>query len=100
MLKNKIIRYNILKNKTLKETRGVGFEDVILSIENGGLLDDIRHYNKEKYAHQNIFIILIHIKDYIYLVPYVENEAEIFLKTIIPSRRMNKKYNGDQHGKS
>jgi hypothetical protein len=33
-------------------------------------------------------------------VPYVENEAEIFLKTIIPSRRMNKKYNGDQHGKS
>jgi hypothetical protein len=43
MLKNKIIRYNILKNKTLKETRGVGFEDVILSIENGGLLDDIRH---------------------------------------------------------
>jgi hypothetical protein len=66
---------------------------VILSIENGYLLDDIEHPNKEKYQNQNIFIILVQIKNYVYLVPYVEEEDYIFLKTIIPSRQMNKKYN-------
>ena len=43
------------------------------SLDSGYLLDDITHTNKEKYPNQNIFIILIQIKDYIYLVPYVEN---------------------------
>ncbi|MDD3009005.1 MAG: toxin [Arcobacter sp.] len=71
----------------------ISFEDVILSIENGYLLDDIEHPNKEKYQNQNIFIILVQIKNYVYLVPYVEEEDYIFLKTIIPSRQMNKKYN-------
>lgn len=66
---------------------------MILSIENGYLLDDIEHPNKEKYQNQNIFVILVQIKNYVYLVPYVEEEDYIFLKTIIPSRQMNKKYN-------
>ena len=71
----------------------ISFEDVILSIENGYLLDDIEHPNKEKYQNQNIFVILVQIKNYVYLVPYVEEEDYIFLKTIIPSGQMNKKYN-------
>ena len=66
---------------------------MILSIENGYLLDDIEHPNKDKYQNQNIFIILVQIKNYVYLVPYVEEEDYIFLNTIIPSRQMNKKYN-------
>ena len=85
--------YNYEKNNLLKKERGIGFEDVILSLENGDLLDDISHPNKEKYPNQDIFIIFIRIKDYVYLVPYVETETEIFFKTIIPSRKMNKKYN-------
>lgn len=93
MKKNKIIRYSLEKNEILKKERNIGFEDVILSIENGCLLDDIEHPNKEKYQNQNIFIILVQIKNYVYLVPYVEEEDYIFLKTIIPSRQMNKKYN-------
>ena len=93
MKKNKIIRYSLEKNEILKKERDIGFEDVILSIENGYLLDDIEHPNKEKYQNQNIFIILVQIKNYVYLVPYVEEEDYIFLKTIIPSRQMNKKYN-------
>jgi hypothetical protein len=93
MKKNKIIRYSLEKNEILKKERNIGFEDVILSIENGYLLDDIEHPNKEKYQNQNIFIILVKIKNYVYLVPYVEEEDYIFLKTIIPSRQMNKKYN-------
>ncbi|WP_421716251.1 toxin [Arcobacter arenosus] len=93
MFKNKTIRYSFEKNEILKKDRDISFEDVILSIENGNLLDDIEHPNKEKYPNQNIFIILVKIKDYVYLVPYVEDEDSIFLKTIIPSRQMNKKYN-------
>jgi hypothetical protein len=91
--KNKTIRYSLEKNEILRSQRDISFEDVILALENGKLLDDIEHPNKEKYPNQNIFIILIEIKDYVYLVPYVEDDTSIFLKTIIPSRQMNKKYN-------
>ena len=93
MFKSKIVRYSLEKNEILKSSRDISFEDVILALENGYLLDDIEHPNKEKYPNQNIFIILIQIKDYVYLVPYVEDDKSIFLKTIIPSRKMNKKYN-------
>jgi hypothetical protein len=93
VIKNKSIRYSLEKNELLKTQRDVSFEDVILALQSGKLLDDIEHPNKEKYPNQNIFIILIEIKDYVYLVPYVEDDTSIFLKTIIPSRQMNKKYN-------
>jgi len=89
---NKTINYSLEKNEILKRDRGVGFEDVLLAIESGNLLDDIEHPNRVKYPHQNIFIILIVIKSYVYLVPYVEDGSMIFLKTIIPSRVMTKKY--------
>jgi len=92
-MKNKTIRFSLEKNEILKKERNISFEDVILSIEDGNLLDDIEHPNKDKYPNQNIFIILVKIKDYVYLVPYVEDNTSIFLKTIIPSRQMNKKYN-------
>lgn len=90
---NKTIRYSLEKNEILKKERNISFEDVILSIENGCLLDDIEHPNKEKYQNQNIFIILVQVKNYVYLVPYVEENEYIFLKTILPSRQVNKKYN-------
>ena len=93
MIRNKSIRYSLEKNELLKAQRDISFEDVILSIESGNLLDDIEHTNKEKYANQSIFIILVEIKNYVYMVPYVEEKEYIFLKTIIPSRKMNKKYN-------
>ncbi|PLY10052.1 MAG: toxin [Arcobacter sp.] len=92
-MKNKSIRYSLEKNELLKEQRDISFEDVVLALESGNLLDDIEHPNKEKYPNQNIFILLIEIKNYVYLVPYVEDDTSIFLKTIIPSRQMNKKYN-------
>ena len=93
MFKNKTIRYSLEKNEILKASRDISFEDIILALENGNLLDDIEHPNKEKYPNQNISIILVQIKNYVYLVPYAEDKKSIFLKTIIPSRKMNKKYN-------
>ena len=96
MFKSKTIRYSLEKNEILASTRNISFEDVILALESGYLLDDVEHPNKEKYPNQNIFIILIQIKDYVYLVPYVEDDKSIFLKTIIPSRKMNQKYNAKE----
>ena len=69
MFKSKTIRYSLEKNEILKAQRDISFEDVILALEDGCLLDDISHPNKEKYPNQNIFIILIKIKDYVYLIP-------------------------------
>ncbi len=89
----KTIRYGFEKNQLLKAQRDISFEDVILALESGYLLDDIEYPNKEKYPNQNIFIILMQVKDYVYLVPYVEDETTIFLKPIIPSQKMNKIYN-------
>ena len=88
----KKIQWNAEKNEIIKQERGISFELIIDYIEKGQVLDDMEHPNQEKYAHQKIFVI--NVDDYVYLVPYVENEQEIFLKTIIPSRKATKKYLG------
>ncbi len=79
-----------LKNLSLQRERGVCFEDVVVCLINNKVLDTIKHSNKEKYPNQRIFIF--DIEDYVYLVPFVEDEKIIFLKTIIPSRKMTRKY--------
>jgi uncharacterized DUF497 family protein len=88
----KIYNWNPGKNQELIVGRGVSFEEAIFYIENGGLLDDIVHPNASDYPNQRIFIICI--KEYVHLVPYVESEDEVFLKTIIPSRKFTKLYLG------
>ena len=88
----KPIHWNSSKNRKLIEERGISFEDIVFCLQSNGLLDDISHPNKEKYQHQRIFIVSV--DEYVYLIPYVENEEEIFLKTIIPSRKATKQYLG------
>lgn len=70
--------------------RNVSFEEVVFYIEKGQLLDIVEHPNPEKYKGQRVFIV--NINDYAYLVPFVETDYEIFLKTIIPSRKATKEY--------
>jgi uncharacterized DUF497 family protein len=86
----KNVDWNNEKNDWLKKERGVSFEMVKYYIENEEYLDIIDHPNKKEYPNQRIFVI--DIDEYVYCVPFVENEAEIFLKTIFPSRALNKKY--------
>ena len=86
----KYFNWNNEKNGKLREERGVSFEEVVLAIEKGQLLDILEHPNKDKYDNQNIFVIKLY--NYVWLVPFVENENEVFLKTIIPSRKATKKY--------
>jgi len=64
----------------------------VFCLQGDGLLDDVSHPNDEKYAHQRVFVVAI--DDYVYLVPYVETENEIFLKTVIPSRKATRQYFG------
>jgi ribosomal protein S3AE len=84
--------WNDDKNELLKKLRGVSFEQVVLAIVSGDLVDRIRHPNPEKYPNQKIF--LVKIEDYIYSVPYVEDDEKIFLKTIIPNSKATKKHLG------
>jgi uncharacterized DUF497 family protein len=78
------------KNEQLIQERGISFEEVLIAIEGGHLLDIVEHPNKAKYFNQRIFIV--RIEDYAYLVPFVEDENKILLKTVIPSRKATKKY--------
>jgi len=78
------------KNKLLINQRGVSFEEVISILESGEVLDVVNHPNKKKYPHQKMYII--EINEYAYLVPFVADGNKIFLKTIIPNRKANKKY--------
>jgi len=89
----KFYNWNAEKNEVLIVKRGISFEEVVFYIENGGLLDEIAHPNTQDYPHQRIFVVAV--ESYVYLVPYIENENEIFLKTIIPSRKFTKIYLGD-----
>lgn len=72
--------------------RGISFEEVVLNIQLGNEVDIFEHPNHERYPGQKISVVVI--ENYAYLVPFVENEAEIFLKTIIPSRKATKQYLG------
>lgn len=78
------------KNEWLKEQRDIAFEEIVFHILHGGLLDVLEHPNKKEYSGQKIFVV--NVEAYVYLVPYVETEEIVFLKTIIPSRKMTKKY--------
>ena len=86
----KYFSWNEEKNELLQAQRDVSFEDIVLYIEKGFLLDVLEHPNPEKYPGQKIFVV--QVEEYVYLVPFVEDEKEIFLKTIIPSRKATRRY--------
>ncbi len=72
-MRHKLIKFNEEKNKKLKETRGINFEEIIEFLEDEkNLFDDIEH---PKYKHQRMFVIKV--KEYIFLVPYVEDKKNI-----------------------
>jgi uncharacterized DUF497 family protein len=78
------------KNAFLEQTRGVSFEDVVFHIQNGDVMDIIKHPNEARYPNQQIMVL--NIDGYVYLVPYVKEKGTWFLKTIIPSRKATKEY--------
>ena len=78
------------KNERLKKERGISFEEIVFHIERGDILDILEHPNQEKYKGQQVFVV--NVEGYVYLVPFLETENKVILKTIIPSRKATKKY--------
>ena len=91
----KIYAWNSDKNDLLIQERGISFEDIVLNIHLGNELDIYDHPNQERYPGQKISVVLV--EGYAYLVPFAENKDEIFLKTIIPSRKATKYYSGESN---
>jgi uncharacterized DUF497 family protein len=89
----KPISWSPEKNALLIAQRGVPFEDVVFHIMAGDILDTIDHPNQERYPGQQIHVVAI--EEYVYLVPFVESEEEVFLKTVVPSRKATKNYRSD-----
>ena len=88
----KLISWNPEKNALLKAERGVSFEDVVFHMIAGDILDTIEHPNQERYPGQQIHVVAI--EDYVYFVPFIESEEEVFLKTVIPTWKATKAYRG------
>lgn len=85
-------RWNYEKNLKLKAERGISFEQVVMHIERGDILDVVQHPNQKKYPNQQIIVVDIH--NYAYLIPFVKDENGKYLKTIIPSRKATRDYLG------
>lgn len=86
----KPFRWGAEKNKQLKRERGISFEQMVVAIEAGGLLDVLAHPNAARYPHQKILVVVS--DGYGYLVPFVEQEDNFFLKSVIPSRKATRDY--------
>ena len=86
----KVFQWDNAKNEWLKANRAVCFEEVVILLEREDVLEIVNHPNQDKYPGQKI--ATVKIGDYAYLVPYVQEREEIFLKTIIPSRKATNKY--------
>ncbi|MDO8599804.1 MAG: toxin [bacterium] len=85
----KRFEWNKEKNEILKATRNISFEEIVASIYSGGVLDIIPNPNI-KYPNQKVYIV--NVRNYAYVIPFVEDEEKNFLKTIFPSRKLTRKY--------
>jgi uncharacterized DUF497 family protein len=84
-----IFDWNDEKNEFLKKTRNICFEDIVIAIENGNLLDVL---DNPSVQYKNQIVLVVNFEDYAYVVPAVKTKDEYFLKTIFPSRKFTNKY--------
>lgn len=92
----KAVRWNTDKATWLKDNpdrHKVGFEECAVLIEAGQIIDDIDNPSAN-FPQQKAYVLAI--EDYVYLVPYVETDDEIFLKTVFPSRKLTALYLGNK----
>jgi uncharacterized DUF497 family protein len=86
----KIYNWSAAKNEMLVRERGISFERIVFEISIGNEVAMVMHPNQDRYPGQMISVV--EVDDYVYLVPFVETESEIFLKTIIPSRKATRQF--------
>jgi uncharacterized DUF497 family protein len=86
----KPFRWGPEKNAELLAGRGISFEQVVVAVEGGGLLAVLAHPNLKRYSNQRVMVVTW--DEYVYLVPFVEQDDHYFLKTVIPSRKATRDY--------
>ena len=86
----KPFRWSPEKNEQLQLDRGISFENIVVAIESGGLLDILAHPNLAKHPNQKMLVAAS--DGYAYLVPFVEEDDHFFLKKVIPSRKATRDY--------
>jgi uncharacterized DUF497 family protein len=90
MSSQKTFNWSPDKNRLLVRERGISFERIVFEISRGNELAVVDHPNQERYPGQKV--ALVQVEDYVVAVPFVETDTEIFLKTIIPSRKATRQY--------
>lgn len=83
----KYFNWSVEKNEVLKRTRGLSFEEIVFLIDSGKILGV-----EENPARPDQKIYILEIDNYAVVVPFVERENEIFLKTAFPSRKYSKRF--------
>jgi hypothetical protein len=83
------------KNEKLKKERNIQFEEIVVAIQNGGLVRRLQHTNPEKYSDQELLLVILN--DYVYVVPAVPTGNGYFLKTIYKSRKYTRMILGDKN---
>ncbi len=90
--------WNSDKNEWLKKNRNISFEQIIFHLSQGDVWMVANHPNQEKYPNQRIYFVVV--ENYVYLVPHIKKRDNIFLKTIIPSRKATKDFLKEKEGLS
>ena len=83
----KYLNWSSEKNQILKNERGISFEEIAYLIQSGKILGV-----EEKPGRSNQKMYILEIENYAVIVPFVEKDVEIFLKTAFPSRKYTKRY--------
>ncbi len=83
----KYLNWNSEKNEILKSMRGISFEEIAYLIETEQIIGIAENPGR---SNQKMYIL--EIENYAIVVPFIENEVEIFLKTAFPSRKYTKQY--------
>jgi hypothetical protein len=90
-------KWNAEKNVILEKERGITFEEIVEIIESGASVHEVDHPNQAKYPNQRILIV--DVDGYAYMLPFVKDGQDCFLKTIIPSRKATREFLGGKHDK-
>ena len=83
----KYLNWDSEKNEILKHMRGISFEEIAYLIESDQILGV-----EENPGRPNQKMYVLQIENYAIIVPFVEKDNEIFLKTAFPSRKDTKRY--------
>jgi uncharacterized DUF497 family protein len=88
-----VILWDETKDAKLRKERGVSFEDVVERIVSSEVLDVLEHHTRRN---QKIFVIAL--KGRIHAVPFLSDaDGNIVLKTIYPSRKLERRYGKRQN---